>query len=334
MRKKVWLALVGLVLMLMLLPSHQVQATGASFTIKPELTNAQSKQAGYYELMVKPNQRVQLAMTVSNVTDSRKTIKVSVADAYTGNNGTIGYDPGGPRDDSAKYRLSQLAGKPVKVTLAGGQTKRVAFNLQIPKNGFAGELVGSVYAIDTASYGDDKGQSMAIKNKFAMYSAIVMRVSSQYVRPALKLAKLDLGMQDGQAAVLATLQNIKPEMFGKMSINAKVYKDGGAKPVLTRKVNDYAMAPNSHFVYGIYSKHAFAAGDYQLDLVAKSGSRTWHFKRTIHVSQAKAEQVNKAASLKMANQVPWWLIALIVLLVLIIVLLVVLLFKRRKHADQ
>lgn len=330
--KKFWWVLLG-IFALMIVPLHPVQAVGSSFTIQPVYPDDTSKGRGYYDMTVKPDTTVPLSIVVRNITDSTKQLKVSVADAYSANNGQVAYDPNGPRDDSAKLRLSDLAGKPVMLKLAGQQQQEVTFNIKVPKAGITGELIGSLYVIDTDSYGNNQNQGVGIKNKFAMYTAVVMRTNDTYVRPDLHLRKFDLDARNGKAEAFATLQNYKPQAFGQMTITAKVYHNNGSKPVLTRTASDYSMAPNSHFDFEIPSDKAFTSGDYKLDLLATSGKRRWHFTRTIHVSQAQAAKIDKSASLKMPG-LPWWVIALIVLLVLFILILLFLLFKRRKKDDE
>lgn len=316
---------------LALIPGHSAHAQSSTFAIAPVYTNKVSKDSGYFDVTAKPGQKVSFAADVTNMSKSTKTIKVKVGDAYTSDAGQVVYDLNGPRDDSAKYRLSTLAGKAQKVTLKAGKTQRVSFTVTVPQSGLRGILLGSLYAIDTGAYGKSSNGSMSVRNKYAMYSAIELRTNTNYVHPDLRLKKVDVGMQTGKAAVLATIQNFEPQLFGKMTVNAKVYQGNSAKPFLTRKVNGYAMAPNSHFNFGLPTNNALVAGKYTIDLTAKSGDRTWHFRRSFTVTQAKANKVNKAASLKVDNTIPWWLIALLVLLIIIILLLIILLLKRRKQ---
>lgn len=315
------------------MPTQTTHAQGASFALRP-VYNAESKQVAYFNISAKPGETVTLAADVINEANTTKTIKVSINDAYTTYAGQVAYDPAGPRDNSAKYRLTELTQKPQTVKLNAGEQRRVTFTIPVPKNGFQGELAGSFYAIDTQSYQKSTQGKMTVGNKYAMYSAIILRTSQKYVTPELKMPKLDMGMQAGSAAILATLQNIKPQMFGKMNISAKVYKDDGKKAIISREVNNYSMAPNSHFAFGVYSSHAFTEGKYTIDLTAKSGVKTWHFRKSMTVTQAKADKVNRAASLKVPNRFPWWILIVIGLLLLIIILLLILLLKRRKKEDE
>ncbi|WP_461215436.1 DUF916 and DUF3324 domain-containing protein [Lacticaseibacillus sp. GG6-2] len=310
---------------------NPVQATGSSFSLTPTLTDAASKDAGYFNIIAKPGQKVTFGATLTNLTDATKRVKVAVANAYTSNNGQVMYDPAGPRDSSAQYRLSALAGKGSTITLPPKASRHISYPVTVPKTGIHGELLGSLHAVDVSTYGKATQGNLTIRNKFAAFSTIILRTNNAYVSPDLKMPKLKIGMQAGHAAMLATLQNVEPQLFGKMRIKAKVYKGNSTKAVMTREVSDYAMAPNSHFKFAVFSGHAFVAGKYTIDLVAKSGTHTWHFRRSLKVSQANANKVNKQANLKVANPFPWWLVALIVLLILIILLLLFLLFKRRKQ---
>ncbi|MFD1393950.1 DUF916 and DUF3324 domain-containing protein [Lacticaseibacillus jixianensis] len=331
MLKKFLYWLTGMVALIGIAPAVPVAAAnGASFSIKPVFTDAASAKENYFDLLVRPGQTISLPVNVTNVSGVATTVRVSVADAYTGDNGQVGYAPNHRTDDSAQYRLSVLASAPVTLKLAKGATKQAKFTVQVPKGGFKGELVGSLYAADPKAYGGS-GSGLSLKNKFAMYTAIVLRTSPQYVSPDLKLRQVKVGIQNGQAAVLATLQNYRPQMFGQMSVHTKVYQAGSKKPVLTRDVSGYAMAPNSHFNFGTMTDHAFTAGRYTLDLLATSGTRRWHFRRQFQVTQKQAADVNRAASLKMAAPFPWWLLILVIGLALLVLLLIFLLWRRRKQ---
>lgn len=334
MLKRMWIGLVAGVLLLLAMPHHQVEASGTTFTIAPVLRDKASQDSGYFDIMTKPGATVPLTVRITNRTKTTKTLKVSAADAYTGDNGQIGYAPGGPKDDSATVRLSDITTGTGKIKLAGGKSRRVTLYVKVPKAGIKGEVVGSFHVKDVASYGKNSTQGMTIANQYAMYSAVVLRTSNKYVSPELRLKKITVTTQTGQAAVLARLQNYKPQLFGKMTIKAKVYRVGSKKAFLTREVSDYAMAPNSHFDFGLFTKEALLPGKYELDLTAKSGVKTWHFGRKFTVSQKKADAVNKETSAKVPSAFPWWIIVIIVLLLVIIGLLLFLLWKRRKRDDD
>ncbi|WP_461215437.1 DUF3324 domain-containing protein [Lacticaseibacillus sp. GG6-2] len=316
-----------------LLPTQPVHADGATFTVTPKLTNQASKQNHDFEFVAKPGTSVALPITVTNTTATTKTIKVSIANLYTGNNGQIGYDPNGPDDDSARYRLASLTGKPQTVHLAGNQSKQVTFTIAVPKTGFAGELAGSVYAIDAASYQGKAAGKMRLRNRFATYIPVILRTNTTYVHPQLKLTKLTAGQSAGSPVVLAQIQNTAPQMFGQLSLDAKVFAKGKQKPLLTRQVNGYAMAPNSHFTFGIVSKTALKAGDYTVELTARSGQRTWHFNQQVHVADtisAEAAPTSHSTSHQMTPTVSRSIVVLIVALSLVAGGLVWLLWRRLK----
>ncbi|WP_127849616.1 DUF3324 domain-containing protein [Lacticaseibacillus hulanensis] len=328
MSKKIGSWIFALIVLLLIAPVQEAQAaTGATFSLSPELTDARSKQSGYFDIVTTGGSTVELHAKLTNLTNSAKKIRVELTNAYTTNAGQVAYNPGAQADSTAEHTLSQLGPAGQVYTLAADESKDVAVKLQVPKDGLNGEVVGALYAQDLKTYGG-KGKGMNLNNRFAMYTAVVVRTSTAYVHPDLRLTRVKTGTQDGQAAVLATVQNTQPQMFGQMTIESKVYRIGAKEPLLTSKKTNYAMAPNSHFVYATRVKKALRSGTYRLELTAKSGTRMWHLHKQFKVSRQAARRVNKVANLKTGPQVAAWVIWLVAVLAVIIIILLVLVLRR------
>ncbi|OUC70262.1 hypothetical protein LPCP272_02294 [Lacticaseibacillus paracasei] len=173
---------------------------------------------------------------------------------------------------------------------------------------------------------------MAINNKFAMLVGVVLQTSEAKVAPELKLMDVKPGTQDNQASVLATIQNIKPRLFGEMTLDGKVYRQGSKDPYLTRSEKGWSFAPNSHFDYAIFSKEALAPGTYTLDLTVKGADKTWHWRRNFTITQQQADVIEE--KLGRAPQTPWlWIIIAIILALVILILLWLIWRQRRKRRE-
>ncbi|WP_125570869.1 DUF916 and DUF3324 domain-containing protein [Lacticaseibacillus songhuajiangensis] len=345
--RRLWLALLAMVMGIAIGSVNAVYAasssnsSGAGYTVTPVIESNQINDlTSYFDVLVKPGSTQNLSVNITNTTNADKKLRVSLTSAYTTDSGVIGYDPNTKTDPSAKYYLSKLGSKPVNVTVPAGKVGKVTMKVNVPKNGFKGVLLGSVYVADrTKRATNNKG--MTINNRYALVVGVQMqttKLAQQSVRPDLKLMNIQPGMQNNKPAVLATIQNYTPTFFGQMDIVGKVSWRNSSKTLFQTKQYNYAMAPTSHFAYGIFPDKGLNPGDYTLDLTAKSGKRTWHFKKNFTILAADANRINKKAGVKVDNGMPWWVWMIIILLILLLIallaLIIILLLKRRKKDDE
>lgn len=341
-----WLALLAMVMGMTIGSVNAVHAAssssaGAGYTVSPVIgSNQISDVTSYFDLLVKPGSQQDLTVNISNTSSSDKKLRVSLTSAFTTDNGQIGYSPNKKTDPSAKYYLSKIGSQPINVTVPAGKTGKVTMKVNIPKNGFNGVLLGGIYVYDRTKQ-ETSGNGMTINNRFALVVGVQLqttKLAQQSVRPELKLMSVAPGMQNNKPAVLATIQNDTPTFFGQMDVVGKVSWRNSDKTLFTTKQYNYAMAPTSHFAYGIFPDRGLNPGDYTLDLTAKSGKRTWHFKKNFTILAADANKINKKAGIKVDRSMPWWvwviIILLILLLIALLILIIVLLLKRRKKDDE
>lgn len=336
-RRFIWLWLVGLFIAGLAAAPQPVQAAGAGFTIKPDLPANQLTSASYFDLLVKPAQQETLTIYVTNTTAATETLKVSPVSAYTAYNGVLGYAPNQLHDNSATVTFKQMMSKPQTVTLAGKQTQAVHFTLKIPRGGFTGQVLGSLYVTEPTAHTTAKqSKGVSINNRFAMVIGVLLQTSRTKVTPQLKLNRVRPGTQANQAAVLANLQNTSPRLLDGMSLNAKIYRAGTKTLVKHRRVSGYSFAPNTNFDYGILFKKALVPGKYDLALTAKAAGRTWHFTRAFTITRQQSDRIAKRVGQKPASRINWWWLALGIILVLLLVIgwLLWLLLRRRSSAQK
>ncbi|WP_125709616.1 DUF916 and DUF3324 domain-containing protein [Lacticaseibacillus porcinae] len=314
--------------------AQPVLATGASFTVAPQLTaNQMGNIKGYFNLKLAPQQTDQIAVTVTNITNQSKTIRVQPVNASTANNGTLSYDPGTVKDPSAKYRFTELVTdlKPVTIKLPAKTQKVVTYTVTMPKAAFTGQILGGLRVEDTAGYAG-KSTGVGVVNHFAMVVAVQLQNDPAKVAPKLHLREVKVGVQDHQAAVLATLQNSEPRLFNQMSLKAKVTKRGETKALISRTGQQLSMAPNSRFTYAVFSQKALVAGQYTLHIDAKAQEWQWQFSRNFTITRQQAATTNRKANLKVDRKWQWVWFVIVSLLVLIAILLFLLL--RRRHQSK
>lgn len=335
-RRTIWLLIAGLFLAGLAIGPQPVQAAGAGFTIKPDLPANQLTSASYFDLLVKPAQQQTLTIYVTNTTGSTKTLKVSPVSAYTAYNGVLGYAPNKRHDNSATVTFKQMMSQPQTITLAGKQTQAVHFTLKIPRAGFSGQVLGSLYVTaPTAHTATKQSKGVSISNRFAMVIGVMLQTSRTKVTPQLKMNRVRPGTQANQAAVLANLQNTSPRLLDGLSLNAKIYRAGTKTLVKQRKVSGYSFAPNTNFDYGVLFNKALVPGKYDLALTAKAAGRTWHFTQAFRITRQQSDRIAKRVGQQPASRLNWWWVALGIILVLLMVIGWLLwLLLRRRSTDQ
>lgn len=234
------------------------------------------------------------------------------------------------------YVLTQFLSKPVTVTLEPRTQKTVTFEYQIPKKGFKGTLLGSIYVLDTTA-SDQKTKGFALKNRFAMALGVSMSMDvKRMVAPDLKLGAIKASTRQNKPIVAARLRNVKPSYFRKMSVTTKITKAGQTRRLYQGKLTGGSMAPNSNFEFATPTKgKVIPAGRYRYDMTVKATGRTWHFTKYFTISRAQHNKLANKNGEKPASNWWYWLIALLLLLLLILVAwLFYLLGKRRREEDD
>lgn len=323
--------------MLMLLwPAQLTHATGAGFTVAPQIpANQRTNVSSYWDLVVKPGQVQPLALNLTNRTPEVRRLKVSLTTARSQTNGQVGYQPGAPLDDSAQYRIESLGEKPQVVTLNPNQSQPLTLHLKIPQRGFSGVMLGGVYVEDLADTHSSQG-GVGIKNHFATVVGLQLQTTTgaiNQIKPHLRLENVGAAIDANQAAVVATVQNDRPAYWGKMHWDAKVMPRNSTRVLMHRDAADFSMAPNSHVGFALSNGEALRAGDYTLDMNITGPHGHWHFKRNFSILAAQAERINHKLHLKPKALMPWWGWVALALLILAAGFGAWWFWRRRKKAE-
>ncbi|WP_125607205.1 DUF916 and DUF3324 domain-containing protein [Lapidilactobacillus bayanensis] len=331
-----WLMMTSVLLGLFFLKPQSVSAAGTSFTMGiKQPANQIEKSANYFDLLIQPKQEQTLTLVLKNLANQTNKITVTPVAAYTNNNGIVDYQAKvTTTQTAAKYQWTDLvAPKSVTVNIPAKSTTNVNFKLKVPDDTFAGLIDGGFRAMSTHDTTTAKVKNgMGIKNKYAMIIGATAQMSKTNVSPELKLNTVKPALVANTTTLLVNLENIKPSLFGEMTVTAKVTKRGSDKVLHAAKRTNLSMAPMSNFNYQIdWNRERFKAGQYTLHLTAKSGVKTWKFTRHFTIAAAKAERINKkGVNLKQPNY--WWLWLLLGLLLLIVILFII--WKRHKKDEK
>ncbi|KRM72960.1 DUF916 and DUF3324 domain-containing protein [Lacticaseibacillus brantae] len=318
MYKKWWWFLVLIVGIWVGQPQH-LAAAGADFTIKSQIPENQiDKKASYYDLLVKPGTTQKLSVVVENAGNKTRKFRVAPNTAFTNDNGVIEYSRENYIPDrSAKTTLSKLMSKAQTVSVAAGESKTVTFTLTVPKSGIDGSVLGGFYVTPEEEESTAKS-GMSIQNQFAMVIGIQLRENTTTQSPELKLGTVEAALHNSQTAIKANVRNVVPVHFGQMTITAKVTKSGSSDVLYQSTRKNLEMAPNSNFDYSILMKDkAYQAGDYTLNLVAKSGKKTWTLTKGFTIKAETARELNKKAGIETTDYTWLYIGGAVVLLAVI-----------------
>ncbi|MGG5346544.1 DUF916 and DUF3324 domain-containing protein [Enterococcus sp. AZ192] len=316
----------------------------SNLSVKAELPDNQvTKDAGYYDLEVKPGQTQELTLKVYNMGDKETTAKIEINPAYTGASGSFVYAlDASKRDESMKIPLSDIAKTDEFISIPAKSEADVKINLTIPSEPFEGIIYGGVRVTDAEGEKDDKTKAekedsgFSISNKYAYTIALRLRENEKLPKSDLKVKKILASQVVGRNAVKVNLQNPTPTIIDKVTYDAKIMKKGSSDVLHEQKVNDYRVAPNTNFDYAIsWENKPFEAGSYQLEMTAKSEAtgQTWEFKQDFTISAKEAKELNeKAVDLEKdyMKYIIYGVIVFGILLIIIVILLIVLSKKRKK----
>ncbi|KRM71647.1 cell surface protein [Lacticaseibacillus brantae DSM 23927] len=306
-----------------------VKADEPGFTATPVFKAGTPAATSYFDLTVKPGTTEPLAVQVQNTSKADITLNVQMINAYSQSNGQVGYAPNNFRDPSAQYQLTDFTPGKQVVTLKAGTTQTVSFPAKIPFKGFRGQILGGIYVENPKPTNPDA----QIKNQFAVLIGVRLQTNTTLVAPDLKLTSVEAQRQDNQFAVINHIQNFEPRLFGGLAITATITKAGQAKPVASRKVKDYQMAPNSDLAFGVYPQ-SLAPGEYTSTIDATAGKLHWHFSQKFSVTAKQLKKYGAPQASSAAGVTWWWVAAGIGILGLLGLLWFILARRRRRQTKD
>ncbi|WP_077275810.1 DUF916 and DUF3324 domain-containing protein [Vagococcus penaei] len=296
------------------------------------------KKTSYFDLKVKPNETLDLKINVSNTGNDKKKIRVTPTNAQTNQNGVIDYSIPGKDykpDSTLKFPFTSLVdGGEQTVEIDGGKSKEVTFKVKTPSEAFKGLILGGFVAdLPDVDQKNEKTEGVKIVNKFQVVKAVMLRESDEKVAPELKMNDVKPALVGYRTAVTANLQNVEPEMFGKMKVDAEVTKKGSTEVIKKEVKEGLEMAPNSNFDYPImWNNQRLEPGDYTLKLTATSGSKTWPFTKDFTISRDESDKLNKdAVDLAEPEGLPIWVYILIGVLILLVIVIIIIVIRNAKN---
>lgn len=320
----------------------KVHAEGAEFTITPQFGAGQTDSSvGYFSIKADDDQTYPLTVNVQNLsTKTEHTFTAKLVAASTTNSGSIDYTPNNQLMTKSKAPLlpdlaATKSDRKQTFTLEPGASKDITFNVKVPKKGFKGTILGSVY-VKRASSETTQKSGVGINNQFAMTMPVILAQNfDQKVKPKLSLTMAKMKSGTGAPQVVGRIENSAPTMFGQIKMHAWLTKQGQTKKLYQKSATKLAMAPRSTFEYAIDTNNKLLpAGKYTYYVKMKSGEKTFNLKHNFTVDQATRQNVNKSM-INPDKSINWWIWGPVaVLIILAIALLAYFIGKKRSAGDH
>ncbi|WP_139008980.1 WxL protein host-binding domain-containing protein, partial [Lactococcus lactis] len=145
-------------------------------------------------------------------------------------------------DTSLKFNLNKAISGKQAIKIPAKTSKKVSFQLSIPKNGFPGIALGGINVVQVL----DKTQQesgMSIRNQYAYVIGLKLQEKNRAtVKPDLKLVNVKAKQIDYQNYVTARLQNPRPEIIHGLKIRSYITAANSNKKVYITNKKDMAMA--------------------------------------------------------------------------------------------
>ncbi|EOV3185279.1 DUF916 and DUF3324 domain-containing protein [Enterococcus faecalis] len=275
-------------------------ANDMNYSVQAKIPENQvNKQLTYFDIHVAPNQQQELKVTVANNSKEKATIQLNANNALTNSNGVIEYTKHGVKPDaSLKYPLEKLIKNPKqKVTLAPGESKEVAFDLQMPKEAIKGTILGGIHVQkEDDSKAKDNKKNVTIENVYSYIIGVQIREELTAVTPKLFLREVKPTLINYRTAVSANLQNATPTHLRKVSIDAAIRKQNSQKILHQVKKEQMSIAPNTNFNFPIsWENQVIQPGKYILTMHVTSDQGQWDFTKEFTVKAKDVKKVNDEA---------------------------------------
>ncbi|WP_348921137.1 DUF916 and DUF3324 domain-containing protein [Enterococcus rotai] len=288
--------------------------------IKP--TNQKSN-AGYFDLLMTPNQKQIIQLEFSNYSDVQIGIELGLNSAKTNSNGVIEYGPSElKKDKSLKYDFTEIVKGPKNIILEPKETKTADFEIIMPAEKYDGVISGGIYIQQMESEADKEASKKAkgIQNRYAYLVGVLLSETDTTIQPNLGFNSIRAGLQNYRNSILVNFSNTEMVYLENMTVEAQIMKDGSDEVLYDTKKANLRMAPNTMINFPIsMNGDRMEAGDYVGHILVTSEDKKWEWREKFKITNEEADKYNKKdVSLIQDKSINWVLIAGIIIGVLII----------------
>lgn len=334
--KKVWAGIFILVLLAALFPSLAFANEGeVGYSVRAVIPDNQiDKNISYFDLLMEPGQKQKIQVEVFNSSNKDTEIDIHITNAVTNRNGLIDYTNLEPvLDESLLYPMTEIATVMENtIYVPAKQTKVVTIQLKMPKEEFAGIILGGIYFEKRMSRENGNPDSIQIANKCSYVLGLKLTEMNTEIKPDLYLKSVKPDLVNYRTTMIAKIQNRAPVIVDDLEICAKIFDKKG-KELFERNVDNYRMAPNSSLDFMIdLENNKLLPGDYNIKIHANSENNQWEWEQAFTIEKGEANQLNKTAvQTEKDNNYLIYVIAVCLFIILILIVVNIQLRKRNKE---
>lgn len=281
-------------------------------------------------LKMKPGQKQQVKITISNSNDQNITLSLKLNGARTNGHGGLEYGPSKFKaHKSMVYDLPDLVKIPSEVIIPKQGKKDVELTITMPKVPFDGLVTGGVQMIEKETKSEDVTET-GIVNKVAYLFGVTVQMTDSELIPELELEKVYAGQANFRNAIYLDLANIMAIKIKGLMLDVEIMKVGSEEVLYQSKNNNMEMAPNTLMSYPIsLGGEKMIAGKYTAKILASAHGELWSWNKEFAITEEEAGLFNqKDVNIIQERGFNWQLVALIVICLLFIISTLYLLWRR------
>ncbi|WP_086314961.1 hypothetical protein A5821_002518 [Enterococcus sp. 7F3_DIV0205] len=303
---------------------YTVSAVRSSKQIDPEKS--------YFYIQTSPGVEEELKVKVKSTQKEKVRIKIYAEDAFTGDGGTIEYTTDSKAlDETLKDPISSLTTiETPNISVENYEEKEVVIKVKPPKLPYDGIKMGAlVFQLE------NKDEEETVGNKFSYRIGLFASETGDDYKNSktLNLTEVKASIKRGKKMVLGTLQNPESKILTNLQLMATIQEKGKTDIVKEKKVENYMLAPNSHFDLEMdWGTNQIKAGTYILKIKGNNQLNEWSFEKEFIISGEQAKKMNEESGFKIIT--PTWVKIATILSFIGVVLLVIGLVIRRKKLTK
>jgi len=263
------------------------------FSVSPNYSDVQNKENSFFDLLVQPNSKQTIGVTVTNTSQNESNYTIKVNQASTNENGVIDYTDNKARPlESAPFDLDKQAFYKKKLKLSAGEAKQVPIILNIPDQPFKGEILGSVNVTKKIS---KKEKAPQLVNQYSYVVGLRIREGTENSERDLSAGEAKPIVSFGKTGVTVPISNNQANTMGKITVDSVLKRDG--KEIKKETYKEREIAPNSIYPYSLsWDKKDYVPGKYQLSIVVTDAqSHKWTFNKVFNLKAEEVSQIKDVA---------------------------------------
>ncbi|MHC5248216.1 DUF916 and DUF3324 domain-containing protein [Enterococcus sp. LJL90] len=334
-----------LVILLFILPIHQVNATegtAVDYSIKAILPDNQKNQdLSYFDLRVEPNTTQTIEVQVNNYSDETQKYFVEVNTAQTNGNLLIDYGSSEiPETSNNQTPISEFINYPKEIEIPPQKAGVISFEINVPTDAFDGVMLGGIHI--KKDFSDESSNDNQITSQYDYVLGLVLSENDNPVIPEVVFDSINPENITNNAGIAVRLENPTKTTIKNVTMSGHIYQDGSDTPLISREISKGSIAPESVFDLFFFNGDTgttkpLEAGEYRLEMtLADDQEHKWTINEPFTITAKQAQQVNNEVFTTTSDNTLLY-IAIGVLSGLILVALSIVIFRKvqlKKHQKK